>query len=265
MPPPPNAYNSLFHEMARTAASPMVRSFTGTIEIGFTVTIMDDVNVSTLIKRCLSFALNMDTDFLIQPLQGGDQSIAWPNGTPATKEGIYLYFQHKVIKDGVRGKINVKISKSISQMKEANSIFRSNLDKEKVYLSQTSLGLVDAHLIGVFLQADPNLTFCNDRKQAIMNVMENGTPISVFLKRVKDDASKVRYTNGLAVQVAIPDSKKAAEYTETLTKAMAYFNENDSHPIISSKVCLPFGKVAAIDNSTFRKLIRMQNEYVHEI
>jgi hypothetical protein len=35
--------------------------------------------------------------------------------------------------------------------------------------------------------------------------------------------------------------------------------------ILSSKVFLPFGKVAAIDNGTFRKLIRMQNEYLQKI
>jgi hypothetical protein len=41
---------------------------------------------------------------------------------------------------------------------------------------------------------------------------------------------------------------------------MEYFNENGSHPIFSSKVCLPFGKSAAIDNDTFCKLIHMQKE-----
>jgi hypothetical protein len=40
---------------------------------------------------------------------------------------------------------------------------------------------------------------------------------------------KIRFTNGLAVQVAIPDSKKSAEYTETLAKAMEYFKGKGSH------------------------------------
>jgi hypothetical protein len=101
-----------------------------------------------------------------------------------------------------------------------------------------------------------------------MDVMVDGTPISVFPKRVKEtstDASKVISTNGLAVQVAIPDSRKAAEYTETLTKAMAYFNKKDSHPVLLIKVFLPFNKVAAIDNITFQKMIQIQNEYLHKI
>jgi hypothetical protein len=75
----------------------------------------------------------------------------------------------------------------------------------------------------VFLQADPNLTFRDYIKQAIMDVIADGTPISFFPKRVKEpsnDSSKIRFTNGLMVQVAIPDTKKADEYTDTLVKAM---------------------------------------------
>jgi hypothetical protein len=69
----------------------------------------------------------------------------------------------------------------------------------------------------------------------------------------------------LAVEVAISDPKKAGEYNETLSKVMEYFNENGSHSILSSKLFLPFSKSAAIDKDTFRKLIRVQNEYIRHI
>jgi hypothetical protein len=36
---------------------------------------------------------------------------------------------------------------------------------------------------------------------------------------------------------------------------MQYFNGNGSHPILSSKAFFPFGKAAAIENGTVRKLI----------
>jgi hypothetical protein len=137
------------------------------------------------------------------------------------------------------------MAKSIGQMKEKTSIFRTYLNKEKFNVSQAYIGLVDARLIGVFLQAGPNLTFRDDLKQALMDVMVDGTPISIFPKRIKEpsnDSSTIRFTNGLAFQVAIPDRKKAAEYTETLTKEMEYFNGNDSFQILSLKFFLPFGK-----------------------
>jgi hypothetical protein len=149
-----------------------------------------------------------------------------------------------------------------------NSAFHTYLNKEKVYISQAPLWLVDARLIGIFLQADPNLTFRDDLKDVITDVMADGTLISIFYKRVKEplnDNSIVRFTDGLAIQVVISDPKKAGEFTETLSKAMGYFNENGSQPILSSKVFLPFGKSAAIDKDTFRKLIQMQNEYLNHI
>jgi hypothetical protein len=47
-------------------------------------------------------------------------------------------------------------------MKDMNSAFYSYLNKEKVYVSQSALGLVDARFIGVFLQCNPTLTFLDD-------------------------------------------------------------------------------------------------------
>jgi hypothetical protein len=127
--------------------------------------------VSTLLKRFLSFSLKTDLDFWILPLTGGNQSIVWPNRVPTLKEGIDLYFQHKTVKDGVRRKINVTMKKLFGLMKEMHSAFRTYLTKEKVYASQAALGLGEACLIGVFLQADLNRTFRDDLKEAITDVM----------------------------------------------------------------------------------------------
>jgi hypothetical protein len=139
-----------------------------------------------------------------------------------------------------------------SQMKEMHSAFRTYVNKEKVYASQATLGLVGARLIGVFLQTDPTLTFRDDLKEAIMDSMADGTLISIFPERVvtepSNDNTKIRFTNGLAVKVAISDPKKAGEYTETMSNAMEYFMSNGSHPILSSKVFLPFGKSVSINN-----------------
>jgi hypothetical protein len=98
-----------------------------------------------------------------------------------------------------------------------------------------------------------------------MEDMSDATPISNFPKKVKDpsnDNTKIRLTNELAIQVAITDPRKVGECIEILSKAMEYFNENGCHPILSSKVFLPFGKSAAVDNETFHKLIQMQNEHL---
>jgi hypothetical protein len=66
-----------------------------------------------------------------------------------------------------------------------------------------------------------------------MDVMADDTTISIIPKRAKDpsnDSSKIRFTSVIAVQVAILDSNKSVEYTDTLPKSMEYFNGNYSHP-----------------------------------
>jgi hypothetical protein len=206
------------------------------------------------------YTLNTDPDFRIILIQGGNQIIFYPNGIPTTKEVVDLYFQHKTVKDGVRGNITVTMSKWIDQMKDMGSYFCIYLNREKVYASQAALGLVDACIIGVFLQANQTLmSRYSNMKEAIMEAMSDTTPISNFSKRVKEpphDNMKVLFTKGLAIQVTIDDPKKAGEYTEIMYNAMDYFNENGCHPILYSKVFLPFGRSTAIDNETFCKLIR---------
>jgi hypothetical protein len=62
-------------------------------------------------------------------------------------------------------------------------------------VSQVAIGLVDARISGVFLQANPTLTFQEDLKED----MSDATPISIFPKREKkpsNDKTKNRFTNG---------------------------------------------------------------------
>jgi hypothetical protein len=138
------------------------------------------------------------------------QCIINPSNIPTTKEGVELYYQHRIVAAGIRGEINVSMSKTMGDMKYVNTPFRKYLNKENVYVSQASLGLVDVRIIGAMIQADPNLTFCDDIKNSIYDIMRDYTPISVFTKRVREVNAKSdnpRFTNGLAIQVAIKDGK----------------------------------------------------------
>jgi hypothetical protein len=76
------------------------------------------------------------------------------------------------------------------------------------------LGLVDTRIIGIMLQTDPLLTFCEDSKASIMDIMNEDMPMYVFAKRVREvnpSNYNPRFTNGLAIQVTIKDGKQTAE------------------------------------------------------
>jgi hypothetical protein len=123
-------------------------------------------------------------------------------------------------------------------------------------------------IIGVMLHTDPQLTFCDDIKSSIFNIMHDDTPISVFTKRIREVNTKTdnpKFTNGLAIQVVIKDGKETETYTAKLSKAMEFVNEHGNHPILSQCVCVPFGGGAAIDPYTFCSFIRMQDDFLHNI
>jgi hypothetical protein len=147
-----------------------------------------------------------------------------------------LYYQHRVVTDGIRGKINDTIYHTMGEMKDPKTPFRKYLNQENVYVSHVVLGLVDTRIIGAMLQTDPIMTFRGDIKASIMDIMSDNTPITVFSKHVRElkpEKDNPRFTNGLAFQVAIKDGKTTQAYTEKLAKAMEYVNEHGNHPVLS--------------------------------
>jgi hypothetical protein len=130
------------------------------------------------------------------------------------------------VKYGIRVKINIAMSNSIEDFKNQYSSFRHYLNEEKDYASPASLGLVDARMIGVFLNTEPQLTFQKNLKDAIMETMNDQIKISLFPKSIKEptfDGSKEHFANGLVLQSTAPDAKPASDHTTKLTKAMDFF------------------------------------------
>jgi hypothetical protein len=49
--PPHNADDSIFHATPKQVEAPLVRNFTGALEIGFSIGMSADINISALIKN----------------------------------------------------------------------------------------------------------------------------------------------------------------------------------------------------------------------
>jgi hypothetical protein len=171
-----------------------------------------------------------------------------------SKEGIELYYQHRFVADGIHGMINITMSCTMGEMKDLSTPFRKYLNQEKAYVSPAVIVLVDTRVIGVMLQTEPQLTFRDDIKASIMDTMSDNTPLSVLDKRTREinpSTDNPRFTNGLAIQVAIKDGKDTEIYTEKLDKAMEFVNEQGNHPILSQCVFVPFDHVTSVNQNTF--------------
>jgi hypothetical protein len=125
----------------------------------------------------MSFAKQTYPSFCFEPLNGSAHNINNPSSNTPSKEGVDLYYQHRSVNDGIRGKLNVAMSTTLSELKDPSMPLRKYLlNKEKIYITQASLGLVDARIIGVMLHTNPQLTFRDDIKVSISDIMRDGTP-----------------------------------------------------------------------------------------
>jgi hypothetical protein len=269
-PPVAEADATVFHVESTSNAPPKIQHFIGTINLGFAIVEYkrNDMNVALLLKQFMYFTKQTNPDFRIDPLNGQGQCIFNPSNILTSKDGMELYYQHRVVTYGIRGKNNVAMYRTMGEMKDPATPLRKYFNQEKVYVSPSVLGLVDTRIIGVMLQTYPMLTFRDNIKSSIMDIMSDNTSLTVFSKCVRElkpENDNPRFTNALAIQVAIKDGKTTKAYTEKLYKAMEYVNEHGNHPVLSQCVFVSFGYGAAIEQNTFCSLIPIQNEFLHNI
>jgi hypothetical protein len=69
----------------------------------------------------------------------------------------------------------------------------------------------------------------------------------------------------LAIQVAIKYGKETEAFTDKLSKATEFGNEQGNHPILLTCVFVPFGRGAAIDQDTCCSLIDIHHELLHNV
>jgi hypothetical protein len=118
----------------------------------------------------MAFTKQTDPDFRIDPLNDSGQCITNSSNIPMSKEVIELYYQHRVAVDGIHGKINITMTRTMGEMKDLSTPFRKYLNQDKVYVSPAVIGLVDTYSIGAVLQTYPQLVFRGDIKASSMEI-----------------------------------------------------------------------------------------------
>jgi hypothetical protein len=68
-PPAKDSDATVFHSKSIDNAAPQIRQFAGTINLGFSIgeDKRSEINVSLLLKRCMSFAKQIEADVRIEP------------------------------------------------------------------------------------------------------------------------------------------------------------------------------------------------------
>jgi hypothetical protein len=113
---------------------------TGFIEVRFMTGNSKVFNVARALKQFLAAAREEDNEFTILPLSGNGNNLCISADVPNTKDGIEQYFRHEVKFNNVNGKLRIRASKDIGQLKRRRSKFRGYLENQRVYINKAQLG-----------------------------------------------------------------------------------------------------------------------------
>jgi hypothetical protein len=102
-PPAIESDATVFHAKQFDNVSPKVRHLVGSINIGVAINDAkrNGINIALLINHFMAFVKQTDTTFRSGPLNGSVQSISYPNHIPITKYGVEIYYQHRIVSDGI--------------------------------------------------------------------------------------------------------------------------------------------------------------------
>jgi hypothetical protein len=119
--------------------------------------------------------------------------------------------------NNVNGKLRIRATKDIGQLKRGRSKFRVYLENQRVYINKAQLGEEEGITLGWILKAHPAFCFRDDMKDALCNMMGETFknvhyalfPKTIKYKRSKDGA-KIS-TNGITLQVTKTPGITAAD------------------------------------------------------
>jgi hypothetical protein len=96
--------------------------------------------VERALKQFLAAAREQGDGFTIIPLSAIGNNLCISADVPKTKDGIEQYFRHEVKSNNVNGKLRIRASKDIGQLKRGRSTFRVYLENQRDYINKAQLG-----------------------------------------------------------------------------------------------------------------------------
>jgi hypothetical protein len=173
---------------------------TGYIEVRFVTGNSKGFNVVRALKQFLAAAREQDDEFTILPLAGIGNNLCIAADVPNSKTGVGQYFCHDVKFNNINGKLRIRTSQGLGQLKSGRSKLQVYLEQQWVYINKAQLGEEDGITLGWTLKAHPEFCYRDDMKEALYNNMCDefkGVQCALFPKTIKYKRSKdgAKYQN----------------------------------------------------------------------
>jgi hypothetical protein len=105
-------------------------------------------NLARLLKSFIIAGRHFDENFCLLPLYGDGNPISKPQDVPNSKDGITVYYRHRLAGNNVTSKMKIHSTSTITHMKHATSTFKEYLMKDRVHTNSAQLGLEEAVVLG---------------------------------------------------------------------------------------------------------------------
>jgi hypothetical protein len=169
--------------------------------------------------------------------------------------------------NNVNGKLRIRASKDIEQLKRGRSKFRVYLENQRVYINKAQLGEEEGITLGWILKADPEFCFRDDVKDALCNMMGETFknvhyaffPKTIKYKRSKDGAKMS--TNGITLQVTKTPGITAADFRAEMAEKWQTLTAKNGGTLFG-KTFIPFGKEGDIGDEVMTNIIQQQNNFL---
>jgi hypothetical protein len=143
----------------------------GYIEVRFMTGNRKGFNVSQALKQFLVAAREQDDEFTILHLAGIRNNICIRADVPNYKSEIEQYFRDDVKFNNINGKLRIRTSQDIGQLKHGRSKFCVYLENQRVFINKAQLGEADGITLGWTLNDHPAFCYRDDMKDALYNMM----------------------------------------------------------------------------------------------
>jgi hypothetical protein len=224
-------------------------------------------NVARGIKKFIAAARVIDKDFCLLPLGGQDNNLCIPADVPNSKEGILKYFRHRVPVNNVAGSIKIQTKFSISQLKHPSSTFWQYLNKERVHINSTQLGVEEGVTMGWCWKSHPAFGYRDEMKyhlKLMMGKAHEDTLYALFPKNIryirKYDGAKLS-TTGIALRIAKRPGVSEQLFREELAQRWSNLSIKKGGSL-ASKFFIPFGNESTLGDSELTHIIEQQNLYL---
>jgi hypothetical protein len=144
---------------------------TGYIEVCFMTGNSKGFNVARAFKHFLSAAREQEDEFTILPLAGIGNNLCIVVDVSNSKTGIEQYLCHGVKFNNINGKLRIRTSQGLGQLKSGRSKFRVYSEQQRVYINKAQLREEYGITLGWTLKAHPEFCYRDDMKEALYKMM----------------------------------------------------------------------------------------------